>query len=78
MRCLGGIRVKTCVDHWQHGLEHDLRSGRKIKMWERVNTLREEEGRKPGNLGSDLWGAATLDMTEMKQGRNREETERGW
>ena len=39
--------------------------------------MREEEGRKSGNLSSDLGGAATLDTRwKMKQGRNREETER--
>lgn len=36
--------------------------------------MREEEGRKPGNLSSDLWGAATLDRRQMKQGSNREVT----
>lgn len=34
--------------------------------------MREEEGRKPGNLSSNLWGAAMLDRRQRKQGSNRE------
>ena len=34
----------------------------------KVNSMMEEEGRKPGNLSSDFWGAATLDRRrKMKE-----------
>lgn len=46
-------------------------SGRKIRMWK--SQKNEGRGRKEAwKLSSDLWGAATLDRRQMKQGSNRE------
>lgn len=39
--------MKTYVDHLQHGLEHDQKSGRKMMMWE----SQQHEGRG----GKEVW-----------------------